>query len=160
MEVIVIFAAIVILVFLITFISGRRFGPLALSLAAGSMLAEIWAEWLTIIVSGLGFEVPGLPYGVISTIIILIGPLCVLLLSGPKYFTKIERLGSALLISVLAAAFLVRPMGQYMTLNGEALAIYTVLVEWWRYVVTAGLILGLIDLFLLHSVKASKSKKS
>ena len=58
MEVLLIFLAIIIVVFFGVFVSGRRFGPLALSLAAGFMLARIWAEWLTIMVSGLGFEIP------------------------------------------------------------------------------------------------------
>lgn len=159
MGVVVVFGAIIVSVFLIAFLSGRRFGPLALALAAGSMLAEIWSEWLTIIVSGLGFEIPGLPYGVISTIIILIAPLFLLLFGGPKYFNKFERFASALGIALLTAALLVQPMGRYMTLDGDALAVYTVLVEWWPYVVTAGLGLGLVDLFLLHSAKLPKSKK-
>jgi hypothetical protein len=33
------------------------------------------------------------------------------------------------------------------------------LYEWWQVVVTAGLMLGLIDLFLLHSAPVVHSKK-
>ena len=160
MSIVIIFGVIIALVVLITFLSGRRFGPLALALSAGFMLSEIWAEWLTVIVSGLGFEVPGLPYGVISTMIILLGPLFLLLMSGPRYFNTFERIASALLISLLTAALLVQPLGRYLSLDGDALAAYTVLVEWWEIVVTVGLALGLVDLFLLHSAKTPKPKKN
>lgn len=160
MSVAILFGSIIAVVFLVTFLSGRRFGPLALSLAAGAMLAEIWAGWLVVVVAGLGFEVPGLPHGVIATLIILLGPLLMLLLGGPRYFKKFERVASALCIALLTAALLVEPLGQYMTLDADALRVYSLLVEWQPYVITAGLGLGLIDLFLLHTAKTAKSDKS
>lgn len=159
MEVVIVFLAIILAIFFGVFLSGRRFGPLALSLAAGFMLSEIWSEWLTVIVSGLGFEIPGLPYGVISSMIILLAPLFLLLLGGPRYFKKMERAGSAIVIALLTAALLVQPLGRYMSLDGDALAVYQVLVEWWEYMVTVGLILGLVDIFLLHTAKVSKPDK-
>lgn len=159
MEVVVIFSAIVLVVFLGVFLSGRRFGPLALSLAAGFMLSEIWADWLTIIISGLGFEIAGLPYGVISSVMILLAPLFMLLWGGPRYFKKIERAMSAIVIALLTAALLVEPLGKYMVLDGDALAVYRVMAEWWQYVVTAGLVIGLVDVFLLHTAKVAKPSK-
>ncbi|OYX42109.1 hypothetical protein B7Y94_04020 [Candidatus Saccharibacteria bacterium 32-49-12] len=159
MSVVVLFGSIIVAVFTIALLSGRRFGPLALALSAGSMLAEIWADWLTVIVSGLGFEIPGLPYGVVSTMIILLGPLFLLLFGGPRYYSKFQRILSAVLIALLTAALLVIPLGRYMTLDGEALNFYKILVEWWQYVVTVGLVAGLVDLFLLHSARAPKEKK-
>ena len=159
MNVIVLFGAIVLAVFVIAFVSSRRFGPMALALAAGAMLAEIWSEWLAIIIGGFGVEVPGLPHGVIATLIILLAPLFLLLFGGPRYQGKHERAISAVLIALLTAALLVRPLGRYLVLDGDALKAYQMLSDWWQYVVTAGLILGLIDLFLLHSARTSHAKK-
>lgn len=154
MEVAIIFLIIIAVVFAGVFLSGRRLGPLALALAAGSILSTIWADSLTIIISGLGFEVPGLPYGVISTVIIVLLPMLVLLFGGPRYLKKVQRVFAALLVSALAAALLVHPLGSYMTLDGASLETYELMLDWWPYLVTVGLVMGLVDLFLLHSVKA------
>lgn len=159
MAVIILFGAIVAVTFLMAFVSGRRFGPLALALAAGAMLAGFWSEWLAVLIGGLGVSVPGLPNGVLATVIMTIAPLCLLLLGGPKYQKKHERVLAAVLIALVTAALLVKPLGQFMTLEGDALAVYKVLNEWWRVVVTAGLLAGLADVFMLHTVKVSAAKK-
>ncbi|PID33253.1 hypothetical protein CR969_01705 [Candidatus Saccharibacteria bacterium] len=159
MSVVILFAIILAVVFVIAFVSSRRFGPLALALAAGSMLAEFWTEWLSIVIGGLGVSFPGLSDKVIATIILLLSPLFLLLLGGPKYYGKHEKVISALAIAILTSALLVRPLGMYMTLDGDALAVYKTLSDWWQYVVTVGLLLGLFDLFLLHNAKLPKPKK-
>ena len=159
MSVLILFGTIIVTVFVVSFFSSRRFGPLALALAAGAMLAEMWSEWLVIIIGGLGVEVPGLPHGVIATLIILLAPLFLLLFGGPRYHGKYERIMSAVMISLLTAALLVQPLGRYLVLDGDALKAYQILSDWWQYVVTAGLLLGLVDIFLLHSTRTSHTKK-
>ncbi len=47
MSVIILFGAILVTVFAVAFVSSRRFGPLALSLATGFLLSEWWGGWLT-----------------------------------------------------------------------------------------------------------------
>ena len=46
-----------------------------------------------------------------------------------------------------------------MLLEGQALAVYDWLAAMWQYVVTVGLVLGIIDLFLLHNLRKSEPKK-
>ena len=159
MSVLLLFGVILVVVFAVAFVSNRRFGPLALALAAGSMLAEFWASGLAIIIGGLGVNMPELPSGVLATVVLLISPLLLLLFGGPRYSGKYQRIASAGMIALLTAALLVRPLGQYMALDGEALNVYKILNEWWRYVVTVGLKNGLAEQFMLHSVKLPSSKK-
>ena len=158
MNVIILFGVIIAVIFVIAFISSRRFGPLALALSAGAMLAEIWSEWLVIIIGGLGIEVPGLPHGVIATIIILLAPLFLLLFGGPRYYGKYQRVFSAIMIALLTATLLVKPLGKYMSLDGDALKVYQSLSDWWKYVVTVGLLIGLADIFMLHSAHKPRAK--
>ena len=159
MSVALLFGAIVVAVFLIAFISARRFGPLALGLAAGSLLAELWAGWLTALLESVGVEVSWLPMGVVATLVLLLAPLIILLLGGPRYFARVERVLSACAIALLTAALLVKPLGKYLVLDGQALSVYTWLVSVWQYVVTTGLVLGIVDMFLLHNKKSSHEKK-
>ena len=160
MDVAIIFLGAVAVVFAGSFLSGRRFGVLAVGLAIGSVLSGLWAGELAKFVSGLGVSLPLLPMGVWATAVLLLAPLVTLMTSGPRYHRKARRAVSALGVGVLTAAFLVVPLGQFMVLQGDALTVYGVLKSSWAYVVTAGLVLAVIDLLTIHSGgHAAKQKK-
>lgn len=158
MSVIILFGAILVAVFMIAFVSSRRFGPLALSLAAGFLLSEWWVSWLTELLDGLKLAVSWLPNGVIAALILTLIPLFALLLGGPRYQRKHEKIISAVAIAFLTAALLVVPLGKYVSLDGQAMDLYKVFANSWRYIATAGLVLGLVDLFLLHTGGHKSSK--
>lgn len=151
MSVIILFGAILVIVFTIAFVSSRRFGPLALSLAAGFLLSEWWASWLTGLLDGLKLAVSWLPNGVIAALTLTLIPLFALLLGGPRYQRKHEKIISAVAIAFLTASLLVVPLGKYVSLDGQALDLYKVFANNWRYVATLGLVCGVIDLFMLHT---------
>lgn len=158
MSIIILFGAILVAVFIIAFVSSRRFGPLALSLAAGFLLSEWWASWLTGLLDGLKLAVSWLPNGVIAALILTLIPLFALLLGGPRYQRKREKIISAVAIAFLTAALLVVPLGKYVSLDGQAMELYKVFANSWRYIATAGLVFGLVDLFLLHTGGHKSSK--
>jgi membrane protein len=158
MSVIILFGAILVAVFMIAFVSSRRFGPLALSLAAGFLLSEWWVSWLTELLDRLKLAVSWLPNGVIAALILTLIPLFALLLGGPRYQRKHEKIISAVAIAFLTAALLVVPLGKYVSLDGQAMDLYKVFANSWRYIATAGLVFGLVDLFLLHTGGHKSSK--
>ena len=151
MSVIILFGAILVIVFTIAFVSSHRFGPLALALAAGFLLSEWWASWLTGLLDGLKLAVSWLPNGVIAALTLTLIPLFTLLLGGPRYQRKHEKIISAVAIAFLTASLLVVPLGKYVSLDGQALDLYKVFANNWRYVATLGLVCGVIDLFMLHT---------
>lgn len=151
MSIIILFGAILAIVFTIAFVSSRRFGPLALSLAAGFLLSEWWASLLTGLLDGLKLAVNWLPNGVIAALTLTLIPLFALLLGGPRYQRKHEKIISAVAIAFLTASLLVVPLGKYVSLDGQALDLYKIFANNWRYVATLGLVCGVIDLFMLHT---------
>ena len=159
MSVAILFGVIVAVIFAASFVSSRRFGPLALALAAGFLLAEWWSSWLGSILDGFGMELDWLPNGVIAVLLLLLAPLFALLASGPKYQKKHMKIVSAAGIAFLAAALLVMPLGKFMSLDGQALELYKMFAGAWRYIATTGLVLGVVDLFLAHTASARTSKK-
>ena len=159
MSVAILFGVIVAVIFAAAFVSSRRFGPLALALAAGFLLAEWWSNWLGSILDGFGMELDWLPNGVIAVLLLLLAPLFALLASGPKYQKKHMKIVSAAGISFLAAALLVMPLGKFMSLDGQALESYKMFASAWRYIATTGLVLGVVDLFLAHTASGRSSKK-
>ena len=159
MSVAILFGVIVAVIFAAAFVSSRRFGPLALALAAGFLLAEWWSNWLGSILDGFGMELDWLPNGVIAVLLLLLAPLFALLASGPKYQKKHMKIVSAAGIAFLAAALLVMPLGKFMSLDSQALELYKMFAGAWRYIATTGLVLGVVDLFLAHTAPARISKK-
>jgi len=155
----ILFGVIVAVIFAAAFVSSRRFGPLALALAAGFLLAEWWSNWLGSILDGFGMELDWLPNGVIAVLLLLLAPLFALLASGPKYQKKHMKIVSAAGIAFLAAALLVMPLGKFMSLDGQALELYKMFAGAWRYIATTGLVLGVVDLFLAHTASGRSSKK-
>ena len=159
MSVAILFGVIVAVIFAAAFVSSRRFGPLALALAAGFLLAEWWSSWLGSILDGFGMELDWLPNGVIAVLLLLLAPLFALLASGPKYQKKHMKIVSAAGIAFLAVSLLVMPLGKFMSLDGQALELYKMFAGAWRYIATTGLVLGVVDLFLSHTAPARTSKK-
>lgn len=161
MSVVLLFGGVAVAVTVLAFVLNRRFGVLALALASGALLAELWAEWLAGVIGGLGISsVAGLPNGVVATIILTVGPLVLLLITGPKGHGKLLRLISSVLVGVLAAAVLVRPLGKFMSLDAEAMKTYKLLSDWWYYVATVGLVVGLVDMSVPLKAKAPAAKKT
>ena len=159
MSVAILFGVIVAVIFAAAFVSSRRFGPLALALAAGFLLAEWWSNWLSSILDGFGMELDWLPNGVIAVLLLLLAPLFALLASGPKYQKKHMKIVSAAGIAFLAAALLVMPLGKFMSLDGQALELYKMFAGAWRYIATTGLVLGIVDEFLAHTAKSGSGSK-
>lgn len=159
MSVAILFGVIVAVIFAAAFVSSRRFGPLALALAAGFLLAEWWSNWLGSILDGFGMELDWLPNGVIAVLLLLLAPLFALLASGPKYQKKHMKIVSAAGIAFLVAALLVMPLGKFMSLDGQALELYKMFAVAWRYIATTGLVLGVVDLFLAHAASGHSPKK-
>ena len=108
---------------------------------------------------GAGLEISWLPAGVVASVILLVAPLVLLLISGPRYSGKFERIFSSLIVGIMVAVFLVEPLGQFLVLSGEALDAYRHLLDWWKYIMTTGLIIGVVDVFIMHTQKKSDKKK-
>lgn len=159
MSVAVFLVCIIVVVSALSLVFARRFGVLVLALAAGFVLAQLWSPQLAIWLSSVGLDLTWIPNGALATVLLIVAPLAFLLVGGPKYSNKIECIVSALLIGVLTVAFLVKPLGKFVVLDGPALSVYVWISSIWQYVVTLGIILGILDLLFMYSQKTPKLSK-
>lgn len=156
MDIVIVFLAVLIALFIIAYLTRRRFGVLGLALAAGAMLSSLWAESLTPIISRAGISVDHPPLITVVSVALVLLPAIVLLFSGPSYKKPAHRLIAALLFALLALAFLVEPLGSAFVLSGDSKNIYDFFITNRVYIVTAGLIIAIFDLLAARSSKDSR----
>lgn len=157
MNVAVIFAIIVVALFVIAFATKRRFGVLGLALAAGAMLSSLWTKELTPLVEQSGvvsITLPPLTSLVAAALVLL--PAVLLFFSGPVYKDKMPRVVGSLAFAVLALALLLEPLGSALVLQDTGKQIYDFFVENQVYIVTAGLVFALLDILATKTPRRHK----
>ena len=152
----IILIAVVVALFLVAYITKRRFGVLGLALAAGAMLSSLWAETLTPLVAKTGFETTSPPLITVVSVILILTPAILLLFGGPSYKKGSKRLIGALLFAILAIAFLIEPLGSAFILIGDSKQIYDFFLDNRIYIITVALIIAILDLLFAHSTKHSR----
>jgi hypothetical protein len=159
MNVAIIFAVIILVLFVLSYITKRRFSVLGLALAAGSILSTLWAQELTPVVRQAGFNVQNPPLITIVSILLVLLPAVVLLFSGPSYRDMPRRIIGAVLFASLAFALLIEPLGIALTLEDQGKMVYDFFVENRVYIITVGLVIAIIDLLSVHTSKTHKPEK-
>lgn len=150
-----------ILLFVLAFVTNRRFGILGLALFAGSYLAHSWTGVALPFVqqTGVDFSQFGVSTDVLIGIILTIVPSIILLVNSPKYSGKWARVVGALAYAVLSCILLVPVLKNAFTL-ASAQSIVAFITTNYTVLVTAGLIASIGDLFLSKVRKPSKEKHS
>lgn len=144
------------LLFVIAFISKRRFGLLGLSLAAGSVLSSLWGEYSGDIMSFFGLARSSSTEAVVGVTLILL-PAAITLLHGYTYKTILGRALGAFAFAILAVALLSAPLS-YAFINTGPMAEFVALFEKYKdLIIGGGIIIAVFD--LLFSKPRLLSKK-
>ncbi|HSE60754.1 MAG TPA: hypothetical protein VLA88_00500 [Candidatus Saccharimonadales bacterium] len=146
--------------FLLSFLTRRRFGVLGLGLAAGSLLALHWTGTLTPFIEKQGFTLVVPPLSIVVQSALILAPPLVLLASGPTYSKMLWRLLGSLAFAALALAFLRSSIGSSLQLDGPGLTIYNHLKEYESLIIVAGLVAAIVDMFLTRKPKGKDGKKA
>ncbi len=146
MEVIIVYVAIAVALFVAAFVAKRRFGLLGLALAAGFLLSDIWGYNIGLLVNGLGAP-PGPLTSAITLSALVLLPAGVLMFHGYVYKGLISRVTGAILFTVLALAFLVEPIGHVLAPQGIGAEVYNWLADNNSAIIAAGISVAVLDLF-------------
>lgn len=156
MNVLIVVLVILAALFALAFFTKRRFGVLGLALAAGAMLSDLWARELTPYVEQAGLQIVAPPMETLVAAGIILLPAILLLFSGPTYAKMPQRIIGASAFALLAAAFLLTPLGNALVITGDSQQVYRALTDNRMYIITAGIIFALFDLL---TVKTPKHKE-
>ena len=160
MNVVIVLVIAAVLLFLLAFISRRRFGVLGVALAAGYVLQRLWEPsfpgWAAQLQLPLDLLVS--PLTIIGLVVLLL-PSLLLLLGGPTYKKGLGRsLGSAL-YALLAVLFGLAALAGSMDLSGESRQLYELVMQYRDYILTAALALAVVDVMHASSSGPKPDKK-
>jgi hypothetical protein len=153
----IVFGVLVALLFGGAYLTKRRFGILGLALAGGALLADLWG-----MAGGLFFAAADIYLSTLSPenlalVFIILLPACLLLLHGPTHQSSVQRIGSAVLFTLLAVSLALQPLQSLLTGSEIGIAIFRNLMQFRELIITAGLAAAFVDMFLLKGLSRSKS---
>jgi len=156
MSFVVIFLILIGALFATAFFTKRRFGVLGLALAAGAMLSQLWVGDLTPIIANAGIILVKPPLESVVSATLTLLPAVILLSSGPTYKALWQRVVGAGAFAVLAIALLLEPLGSALVIDNVGKPVYEFFVQQRTLIVTAALVLAVLDLLFAKIPKHSK----
>ncbi|HET6622697.1 MAG TPA: hypothetical protein VFG56_02065 [Candidatus Saccharimonadales bacterium] len=152
--------AVAALLFVISFVTKRRFGVLGLGLAAGVIIASQFSLWMTHLFNTQAFSFDPFSDHDMAMIILVLAPAVILLAGGPRYQShKGALLGSAAFV-VLAFVLLIEPLsGNTGWLQQNIPDIVKFFSTNQGLIAAFGVILAIGDMFLSHNPHLKLPKK-
>lgn len=144
----IVLAAVCALLWVGSYVSGRRFGLLGLALTAGATLSVIWEYDAGLLISGLGLFDDGPIARAVTLSVLVLLPAVLLLFHGYSYKKPFPKIIGSSLFAVLAMAFLIEPLGYALPLEGEGALVYNWIVAQKGILISVGVVCAVIDVFL------------
>jgi hypothetical protein len=157
MMVVGILVAVILALFVAAFVSKRRFGVLGLGLTAGATISPIWGVNAGFVVSSTGLIQEGPFVNAIAFSALILIPAVLFMFRGYTYKHLFGRVLGSLLFTLLAAAFLVGPIGATLTLTGPISGVYRWLVSNRELILGIGVAFVVVD--FLFAKTAHKPEK-
>lgn len=157
MQVILILGGVALGLFVVSFVSKRRFGLLGLGLSAGAILSPLWSDTAGLLISATGLVPEGPATTGLSIALVMLVPSIVLLFQGYKYKSIFGRIVGSLLYVVLAFAFLSPAIGSTFTLDGPFVQAQSWLASHKDMIIGVGIGVAVLD--ILVSRPAHKEDK-
>lgn len=145
--------------FLLSYITKRRFGVLGLALCAGALLSQYFAGSATGFIEANGVMLIAPPLSTVVAISLVFVPAFLLLFSGPKYSSKkaafVSSIGFGLFGTVLALPALLH----VVIFDPQGKAIFEFIQLYSTMFVTAGIAVAILDMMLIHGPKHGRKSK-
>lgn len=132
----------------VLYLSGRRVGLPALGLAAGAVLAKLWADPLSPMVAQAGLVIEKPPLQSVVAIGLTLLPALVLLWRSPKAHGQLARLGGGLIFALLGTTLTFSWIQAGVVLDPTSKPIIDAILPYQPLIVTIGLVLATTE--ILH----------
>lgn len=157
----VIIIAIALALFGLAFVTRRRFGVLGLGLAAGAILAQNWSREVARWLEDGHIPIQPLSHFTAATLILILLPPLLLLISGPKYSERKYAIIGSICFALLGTMLLIGPLTTDLPTTDSSIRSALISVARWQNVLIAvGIALAIIDTLLMHAPKFPSRKHS
>lgn len=135
------------------FISKRRFGILALAMAAGYIIATYEAQHVASILRNYDVSFGAMSMTTVVTMIIIILPSVLLFFGGPTYASKRNRIMGSIAYGVTALFFCLGSLEHSLVLMGQEKIVYSYIQDYREQGIVLLLILAIVDTFFIHTIR-------
>lgn len=142
--------------FVLSYLTKRRFGVLGLALCAGSLLSASWTSTLTPWIESQGIEFVSPPLSAVVSTLLVLGPALLLLFSGPTYHNQIQRIVGSVAFAILAFVFLLQPIGVAFVFDELGVQLYNFLHTNSNLFIVVGILAALVDILLTRHPRHGK----
>ena len=142
--------------FVLAYITKRRFGVLGLALCAGSLLSASWTSTLTPWIESQGVVFVSPPLSAVVSTLLILGPALLLLFSGPTYSSQLQRIVGAAAFALLAFVFLLQPIGIAFVFNESTSQIYNTVQQSSNLIIVIGILAALGDILITRTPRRRK----
>lgn len=159
MNIVIVLTILVGLLFATAYFTKRRYGVLGLALCAGYLISTIWTPDVTSFARNAGIELQPLSLTSVVAALLVLLPALVLLLSGPTYTKRWQRLFGAAAFALLSTSFLLTPLHNGIVLDDTGKKIYDIVFEYRDVIITSMIAYAVYDLVIFKSPKKDKKGK-
>lgn len=147
--------------FVLAFMTKRRYGVLAMALAAGVDLAQNASGYVGDFLLANDVQFQPLGARIAAIILVTIAPAVIMLISGPTYRSKRAALVSSLAFAVLGTLLLIGPLtATWPATDSKTRDLIATIIAQRNTLVMIGLLAAIIDTFTIHNVSPRKHAKS
>lgn len=144
--------------FAIFFVMKRSFGLPALGLAAGSLLAGMWAGDLTPVIAQAGVVITSPPLLSIVKIGLTLLPAFLLMARSKQVHGLFERIGNSLLFSLLAVMLTYGAFASAVVLDSQSATIVQQLLPYSQIITTICLVAAIVNILVSHTHHAKPGR--
>jgi hypothetical protein len=141
------FALIGVLLFVLAFVTKRRFGVLVLALCAGVVLADVLTTSGIYTLQFLNVSVPNLPSAMLSASILTVAPSLILMIGGPRHNNTTMAIIGSLFYALFALLLLLLPLQSALALGETSGQIVDTALSYKNPLVALIVLLALFDVF-------------
>lgn len=145
--------------FLLAFVSKRRFGVLGLGLSAGALLNLTLNSQVSDLLEKYNIFLHPLTSDALAACILTLLPAVLLLFGGPRYSDKKQRLIGSIGFAVLALLLLLGPLSGALILDESSQNVLNQVAKYEAMLVAAGVAAAVVDMIMAHAPRIGRSKK-
>ncbi len=141
------------ILFVMAYLSKRRYGLLGLGLIAGSLISVNWASYVTLMLQAQGVSLSTPPLSLVVAIGVLLLPALILMVVAPKYKKIHSRLVGSAFFAILGMTLVIAEFHRSAQNLLEPSFMLAYINQYQAIIIVVAIVAALVDVFHTHLPK-------